>query len=232
MTNQIQSIDIEKLIPHPDNPNRMSKAIFTRLIRNIKLTGRYEPLVVRPHPERGGYFQVINGHHRLQALSELGQKKADAVVWDVDDQQADILLATLNRLAGTDIVDKKIALLGRLSTKIQPRELAKLLPQTARQIERLTNLKDSLNQACRVDFSPPSLTNPLVFFISDKQQRIIEEAMSLAQKYLTPKSFDPAHDEFIAGSSASRKAAALTAIAEEYLAVKNEKNLSRAQSRE
>ncbi len=50
MNNSIQSIAIDRLIPHPDNPNRMSKANFDKLVRNIERSGRYEPLVVRPLP--------------------------------------------------------------------------------------------------------------------------------------------------------------------------------------
>ena len=39
MENMIQTIAIEKLIPHPDNPNRQSKANFAKLVRNIERTG-------------------------------------------------------------------------------------------------------------------------------------------------------------------------------------------------
>jgi hypothetical protein len=35
MASTIESIQLEKLLPHPDNPNRMSKANFAKLIRNI-----------------------------------------------------------------------------------------------------------------------------------------------------------------------------------------------------
>src|SRR4030042_1004922 len=100
MTNTVQSIGLEKLIAHPANPNRMSTATFGKLVRNIERTGRYEPIVVRPHPARGGYFQIINGHHRCRVLTKLGYETADWVVWDVDDEQGGILLATLNRLCG------------------------------------------------------------------------------------------------------------------------------------
>jgi ParB-like chromosome segregation protein Spo0J len=76
MLNQVQSIALDKLVAHPDNPNRMSKAKFAKLLRNIERTGRYEPLVVRSCPQKPDCFQIINGHHRLQALIELGNKTA------------------------------------------------------------------------------------------------------------------------------------------------------------
>ena len=143
MVNQVQSIALDKLVAHTDNPNRMSKAKFAKLIRNIERTGRYEPLVVRSCPRKLECFQIINGHHRWRALRELGYKTAEVVVWDVNDQDTDILLATLNRLGGSDVLDKKLALLKRLNQSAfrgQASELAKLLPQTANQIKRLTEL--------------------------------------------------------------------------------------------
>jgi ParB-like chromosome segregation protein Spo0J len=48
--NRVSRIAIDKLVAHPDNPNRMSKTNFAKLVRNIERTGRYEPLVVRPCP--------------------------------------------------------------------------------------------------------------------------------------------------------------------------------------
>jgi ParB/RepB/Spo0J family partition protein len=204
MTNQIQSVAIDKLLAHPDNPNRMSKANFAKLVHNIERTGRYEPLVVRPSADRPGYFQIINGYHRWQALSQVGHKKADVVVWDVDDDQADILLATLNRLAGSDVLDKKLALLRRLTDRMQAGQLAKLLPQTAKQIERLANMK-----LPKVPAAAKALPTPMVFFLNDEQVHIVEDALFLAQ--LNPLG---------AGSltKAAKKAAGLTEIAKFFLA--------------
>jgi len=229
MTNEIRSISIDKLIAHPDNPNRMSKANFAKLIRNIKRTGRYEPLIVRPHPNHpqarlpkgssvGQAYQIINGHHRWRALRELGYKNADAIIWDVDNEQADIFLATLNRLEGSDVLDKKLALLKRLNesafggqTRLpkgssvgQARELAKLLPQTKKQIERLTNLK--LPRVTSIGQRASSFANPLVFFVTDQQQQIIEKALSIVRQTQKEK------------TKAAKNAAALTVIAQSYIA--------------
>jgi len=221
MKNGIQSISVDKLIPHPDNPNKMSKANFDKLVRNIQRTGRYEPLVVRPCPDARGtrvdgrvgasprpesqcasVFQIINGHHRWQALKELGHKTVDAVVWDIDDHEADILLATLNRLCGRDTLEKKLALLKRLNKQLAARELAKLLPQTAKQIERLANLK---LPAAPATMAANHFANPLVFFVNDTQQRIIERAMSVAELQQNEK------------TKAAKRAAALSAIAQHFM---------------
>jgi ParB/RepB/Spo0J family partition protein len=177
--NSIQSIALDKLEFHPDNPNKQSKANFAKLVRNIERTGRYEPLVVRPCSEKAGRFQIINGHHRCHALSRLGYETIDCIVWDVNDEETDILLATLNRLGGSDELGKKLKLLKRLNKKIGTAELAKLLPQTAKQIERLTNLKRPVALA---KISAKCFASPLVFFVNDTQQQLIERALSLVQE--------------------------------------------------
>ena len=178
MKAQIRQIPIEKLIAHPDNPNRMSRANFGKLMRHIKQTGRYEPLVVRRHPQKRGCFQIINGHHRCAALKKLGRTSAQAVVWNVDDEQTDILLSTLNRLGGRDMLDRKLAILRRLRAKHTPRELAKLLPATKGQLERLTS-RLSAASAKQPQTRPFAL--PVVFFISETQQEVIERALTEAQ---------------------------------------------------
>lgn len=208
MLNQVQSIALDKLVAHPDNPNRMSKAKFAKLIRNIERTGRYEPLVVRPCPRKPDCFQIINGHHRWQALRELGYKTAEALVWDVNDQDTDILLATLNRLGGSDVLDKKLTLLKKLNKSAfdgRTAKLAKLLPQTSNQIKRLTELAIS---DCRkaVENRKSQILNPLVFFLNDKQQVVVAKALSAAMSEVEENR-----------TKAMKNAAALTYIAQNFI---------------
>jgi ParB family chromosome partitioning protein len=209
MASAIQSIPLDKLVAHPDNPNRMSKANMAKLVRNIEQTGRYEPIMVRPHPQRGNYFQIINGEHRCRALAKLGYKTADCVVWDIDDEQTNILLATLNRLGGTDELGKKLELLKRLNKRMESGELSKLLPQTAKQIERLTNLKMPSTPAKTI---AKCFSNPMVFFVNDSQKEVIEKALSLAEGARSEKT-----NATPRSTRAARRAAALADIAGEFL---------------
>ncbi len=202
MTTKIQSILLDRLLPHPDNPNRMSEPTFRKLVRNIKQAGKYEPVVVRPHPQKEGFFQIINGRHRVKALQQLGLQKADCLVWDVDDRQTAILLATLNRLSGSDVLDKKLELIKKLKANFQTGELAKLLPYTKGQIEKLTNLKRPILPAKTGDIS---FAKPLVFFVTADQLQIIEQALSLAE------------DTNSKANRPVRRAAALTKITNRYV---------------
>ena len=235
--NKIQRIDIEKLIAHPGNPNRMSSGMFARLVRNIKRTGRYEPIVVRAacsvprspskttrtmsnssqnqgsrndtitqNKERSTQYEIINGHHRVKALRQLGIKTADIVIWDVNDEEVDILLTTLNRLSGSDELDKKLAILRRLNEKMRARELAKLLPFSSTQIKRLKEFKLPTVPA---KIEPDNYTHPLVFFINKEQKQIIENAIHEA--------LDRTDESEVTNDKQRTKAAALTHIAKTYI---------------
>ncbi|MHC4543518.1 MAG: ParB/RepB/Spo0J family partition protein [Planctomycetota bacterium] len=212
MTNSIQSIALDKLEFHPDNPNKQSRVNFAKLVRNIERTGRYEPLIVRPCVKKAGRFQIINGHHRCQALARLGRETADCIIWDINDEETDILLTTLNRLGGSDQLGKKLKLLKRLNKKISSGELTKLLPQTAKQIERLTHLK---KPGAPAKMNAKCFANPMVFFVNDAQQQQIEKALSLAEG---PK---------VKMTKAARRAAALAHIAQYFF---NMKKLNRGVS--
>ena len=217
MSEPIKSIALSKLTVHPDNPNVMSDSTFRKLVRNIERTGLYEPIVVRPHPDEKDHpatadkFQIINGHHRVKALERLGRKEADCVVWDVDDEQTAVLLTTLNRLAGSDTPAKKIELLKKLTERMGTAQLAKLLPQTAKQIERLTNLKLSISP---IKAQAEQFAIPIVFFVTKQQQEIIENAIEAAA--------GGARDD--KQSKAQRRAAAITEIASKFLGTENVKH--------
>jgi ParB/RepB/Spo0J family partition protein len=200
---QLNIIAINKLVAHPDNPNMMSGDKFKKLVRNIELTGLYEPIIVRPHPQSEDKFQIINGHHRVKALEKLGRKEANCIVWDVDDEQTAILLTTLNRLSGADDPAKKIELLTKLKEKFDATELSKLLPNTRKQIEQLTNLKIN---AVRCPLPAAQFAVPLMFFVNSEQNKIIEKALSSIEHQVSS----------IESSKSQRRAVALTRIAEYF----------------
>jgi hypothetical protein len=181
----------------------MSRANFGKLVRNIERTGRYEPLVVRPCPGRRGFFQIVNGHHRCEALRQLGHKTVEAAVWNIDDEQTDILLATLNRLGGRDTLDKKLALLQRLSATMTIRKLATLLPQTRGQLERLVTSKSPVRPTQR---TRDPFAIPMVFFMNRAQEHAIEEALARAAAGLPDGQ-----------TRAARRAAALAHTARRFL---------------
>ena len=137
---KIQEIPTELLIEHPENSNFMNVETAQKLRRHIERTGRYEPLTVRPHPVEEGKFQVINGHNRLRVLRAIKYLTANCVVWNLDDDQTRLYLATLNRLSGNEVPERRAALLDNLLQSFDLDELTALLPDDRKQIEELRRL--------------------------------------------------------------------------------------------
>ena len=202
VSTKVRRIPLDRLVPHPDHPNRMSRTTFDKLVRNMERTGRYEPLVVRPCPGRHGFFQIIHGHHRCEALRTLGHRSAEAVVWNVSDAETDLLLATLNRLGGRDTLDRKLALLRRLSAIMTLRELAQRLPQTRGQLERLIH-----GPSVRApSWTGRAFATPIVFFAEEAQEQLVARALARAAVGL-PKGL----------TRAAQRTAALARLARSFL---------------
>ena len=197
---QIEQIEISKLIAHPDNPNSMDSECFDKLVEHIKRSGNYEPVIVRVHPDRNGDYQIINGHHRTKALGQLGHTNANCIVWDVDDDQGRVLLATLNRLNGTDSIVKRSKLVERLSRKIDMKALAAMLPENLKELQRLKAIAGKTPMPL---VRHTAMLNCMVFFLDDQQNRIVEDALKEA--------IDPG----MKGTRAQKKAWAIVEILRE-----------------
>ncbi|NTG29975.1 plasmid partitioning protein RepB [Agrobacterium rhizogenes] len=69
----------------PDRMPGVTEA-HDRLVASIRDQGQQVPILVRPHPESPGRYQVAFGHRRLRAISELGMQ-VKAIVRDLTDEQ-------------------------------------------------------------------------------------------------------------------------------------------------
>jgi len=134
---KVLAVPVDDLLPHPKNANVTPTEVLKKIERNIKRTGNYPPLVVRPLDKTK--FQILDGHHRLQVLKQLGLATVDVVVWDISDQEADIAIATLNTLHGTDDKKKRQALLRGLAETIPLSDLADIVPEDAAMLKALTD---------------------------------------------------------------------------------------------
>ena len=173
VTTDSLELPIDRLDPHPDNSNVMPKALVDKLAAQIKSSGRYPPVIVRPI---GGRYQILDGHHRVQVLRRLNHTKVNCVVWDVDDEQALLLLATLNRLSGDDAPRKRAALLARLNQSMDVKELAVRLPEDAERVRKLLSLHaapPSPNPPTPVERMPVCLA----FFLLPAQRSAVERVL-------------------------------------------------------
>lgn len=201
-------VPLDQLRPHPMNANVMPEDLREKLKAHIRRTGRYPFVVVRPHPEEPGGFQILDGHHRVEVLRELGHTEGRCDVWNVDDREAKLLLATLNRLEGQDLPIRRAQLIHELLGEMNLGDLAGLLPERATQIEELESLlqfpaeeiaallEEQAQQDDRI------LPRVLTFVVSAEQEELIERAVELASDGTTGR---------------DRKARGLANLARRYL---------------
>src|SRR2546426_5620779 len=179
-------VRLDDLIAHPLNANAMPEDLREKLRAHIRRTGRYPFLVVRPHPEELGHYQVLDGHHRVEILRELGHTDARCDIWQVDDREAKLLLATLNRLQGQDVPIRRAELLHELLGEMSLDDLAGLLPETDKQLEELHALLEFPAEdiaallAEKEEMEEKALPVVMSFVVSHEQAEMIEQAVELA----------------------------------------------------
>jgi len=125
-------------------------------------------------------YQILNGHHRARVLRELGHRRARCDVWEVDDEEARLLLATLNRLEGRDDPKARARLVAALSTGRSAEELARLLPEPPDAVERLLRLAKPPPEPAPPDSLEP-LPEALIFFLNAEQHALVSEALKEVQ---------------------------------------------------
>ena len=64
---------------------------MTKLIESIHDNGVLVPVLVRPDKDGKGY-EMVSGHRRMFALEKTGANEIDAIVRELDDDQATIIM--------------------------------------------------------------------------------------------------------------------------------------------
>jgi len=179
-------VPLDDLLPHPLNANVMPDDLREKLKAHIRRTGRYPFLVVRCHPELADKYQVLDGHHRVAVLRDLGHTEARCDVWDVNDREAKILLATLNRLEGQDLPIRRANLVHELLGDMSLDDLSGLLPETDKQIEELHALLEFPAEEVaalleeEAEEAEKVLPRVISFVVTPDQEEIIQQAIELA----------------------------------------------------
>ena len=167
---EISEIGLERLRANPHNSNVMGERMLARLVRHIEATGRYPPIIVRP---RGDGYEILDGHHRVEALRRLGQAAARCLVWEVDAEEALWLLATLNRLQGQDDARKRAALLRELGRRVEQTELGRRLPDSDKRLKRLREMTTAVARP-RPPVPAEAMPEAVHFFLLPAQRRTLE----------------------------------------------------------
>jgi len=85
----VRQIPIDLLEPGPFQPRgAMDQTALAELADSIRSRGILQPLLVRPHPEADGRFQIIAGERRWRAAAIAGLHEAPALVRTLPDNEA------------------------------------------------------------------------------------------------------------------------------------------------
>ena len=96
-------IAIDLISPNPDQPRRsFSSQEMAELTESIKRNGILQPLLLRPHPNDAGKYQIVAGERRWRAAQAANLHEAPAVVTELSDQ--DVLeIAIIENVQRTDL---------------------------------------------------------------------------------------------------------------------------------
>ena len=92
----IQSLAVETLRPFQDHPLRLyPDEKMNELAQSIRENGVITPILVRPLPS-GGY-EIVSGHNRVEACKRAGLSAIPAIVREMDDDTATLLMVDANQ---------------------------------------------------------------------------------------------------------------------------------------
>ena len=92
---KITTIPIDKITDFKEHPFHVTMdEDMAKLIDSIKENDMLMPALVRPKSD--GTYEMISGHRRKFALSQLGRKEMNVIVRNLDDDQATILMVDSN----------------------------------------------------------------------------------------------------------------------------------------
>ena len=92
---EVQQISLSKIHPFPDHPFQVrDDELMQQTIDSISQFGVLNPVIVRPEP--GGGYEMVSGHRRLHAAELAGLSTLPAIVRNLTDDEAVILMVDSN----------------------------------------------------------------------------------------------------------------------------------------
>lgn len=225
-----KKVAIAALEPNPWNPNRMSGALFAKLVKNIEITLKQKqhkgqglvkelpPIVVRPHPTDKDRYQIIDGFHRYKAYKQLKVLTDISIfVMDVDDEAAKLLTANLNYLRGEKDPARYTTLISEMMEGGMPlQQLGDLLPEDEADIsdlittygdpESVKSLLSAQDDKEAKDLAENALSDDRIFVemrfnVSVAQAKIVQKEIDRIGKVLDGNNIEGRALEFMAVQS-------------------------------
>lgn len=132
----IQSGAIEA---NPWNPNKTSPRVQQAIAESLENYGQIVELLVRPHPEIAGKYQIIDGEHRFSELSKSDKIVYANVIHGLPDVEAKKLTIILNETRGMADKIELSSLLADISETLGDDAITGL-PYSEGELDRLIEL--------------------------------------------------------------------------------------------
>ena len=108
------------------NPNSMEAEFFEALTTEVKANGMPQPILVRPHPEKEGKFEIVDGEHRWKSSRIAGKKRIAVVVVPYTETEAKVRTLAMNGLRGQNIPIRLARLLVDLHKEYSPQQVRQM----------------------------------------------------------------------------------------------------------
>jgi Predicted transcriptional regulators len=92
-------IEVSRLIDFKNHIfAKYNESEMKSMMESIEDMGVTDPILVRPHNEYEGMFEIISGHNRVEACKRLGKRDIHAVIYEElrDDSAAELMLIETN----------------------------------------------------------------------------------------------------------------------------------------
>ena len=198
---QVQQIPLSEIRPFKNHPFKVTDdELMQQTIDSIMQVGVLNPAIIRPAPE-GGY-EMVAGHRRLHAADLAGLKTIPAIVRNLDDDEAVILMVdsnlqreTISPMERAQAYKMKLEALkhqgkrrdltsSQVGTKLRSDEkVAKDSGESRNQVQRFVRLTNLVPELLDMVDEKKISFNPAVelSYLDEKQQQDFLEAMDASQ---------------------------------------------------
>lgn len=201
-TEQVQQLKLSELVPFKNHPFKVKDdEEMDKTVDSIKQFGVLNPIIVRPNKE-GGY-EIVSGHRRCHASELAGLETISAIVRNLDDDAATILMVDSNLQRETLLPSERAwafkMKFDAMKHQGERKDLtsAQVAPKLTTQLlgEEAGMSKDNVKRYIRLTSLIPELLdmvdnkqiafNPAVelSYLTDKEQLNFLEAMDYTQNF-------------------------------------------------
>ena len=93
---KIMEVPVEDIQEFKNHPFRVrNDEQMSELVKSVSENGILVPVLIRPNKKKDGY-EMVSGHRRKFAMQQTGATEIDAIIRDLDDDQATIIMVDSN----------------------------------------------------------------------------------------------------------------------------------------